>query len=245
VIIPITFPPVVIPIAPTFPISIPVNLGGVKIGEINLSFNGTFEVNFNEPAKEQKDYAAILQKILDCACKDSPQPPATDTIQIPFAKKDSDGTCVLSSARVVEVAGSLSPADADLLNKSAQLALAGCSAATPPQKQEVLIFSGTSTEQVQLFHSPSIDKDVVALRLKITQTSQQTLLRGDAYPTAQQRKYGVIGFNAGGNGGGEEREVFDSDFYFRLPVRFVAGIAKVLLKPGQSFSLYDTGERLR
>jgi hypothetical protein len=124
------------------------------------------------------------------------------------------------------------------------MALIGCKSSNPPQQPETVLAQGRSTMEQQLFFSGSIDSEVVSVRLVIVTTSEFTQLRGVAYPTANQRAYGVIGYSGPVSGGGEEIEVFSPSHYYRLPRRFAPGKVKILLKPNQSWVLYDTGERL-
>jgi hypothetical protein len=241
IFLPIGFPPIVIPIAPTFPITIPVNVGGVKVGDINLSFNGTFSISFDSPTPESKDYTDLLNAIKECACRPISPPPSSEAFAIPYVE---DGSCTVKTTTIQVVSGGIPSGLSTKLAQSAATARLGCLALNPVQESETAIFSGTATFQTQLFYSPALDPKVVSVRLQITQSNALSDLRGGAYPTAGQKAYGVIGFSQTASGGGGEEKVYDASHLYRLNKRVIGGNIKVLLKPGTAFTLYDTGERI-
>jgi hypothetical protein len=65
------------------------------------------------------------------------------------------------------------------------------------------------------------------------------------FPSANQRKFGSVGFSIKPiGGGGKPIYIYDEDTYIPFPKRSKVGRLRILLKRGLSFEVYDTGERL-
>jgi hypothetical protein len=132
---------------------------------------------------------------------------------------------------------------ADELVSMSLLALAGCRSSTS-KKPEVRLLSGQSTQAQQLFHAP-IPENCRFIRLVINQPfPDQTRLRGTDYPAAGQRIFGSVAIASSTTGGGTSQQIYDSDSLISVQRSVSPRFAKILLRIGCSFTLYDTGERI-
>jgi hypothetical protein len=242
IFLPITFPPVVIPIAPTFPISIPINLGGVKIGEINIGFNGDIKISFGAEKSENLDeLKKLLEEIKECACEGG-SAPSTQVVNVPYVADDNP--CAIVTLPLEVVSGAYSTDKANKMSASAGLALLGCEGKLPEQEDEALLGTGiTANPAVEQFVT-GISPDVKSVRLSITGFSAGLVRSVSTFPAANQRLYGSMGFSLLPTGAaGDYIYVYDSETYLALPKRGKNGVIRLLLKPSVAWSLYDTGER--
>lgn len=245
--LPVVFPPIILKPDISFPISIPINLGGIDVGGINLKFDGTFEISFSQgKGGESKDYTAILNEIRNCACP-KPTPPVCtyDTVDIPYLDtSDSGEPCKVSTFKLQVAPGGLSSVNAARLASTSAAALSGCQAEAPVQQQEVLIAVGTVPSPAVEQFTPPIPPEVVSIRVRITSIPPE-LSKVFVYPAADQYKFGSVAFSLlPARAGGDYVYLFDQDTYIPLPRRAKPGVIRLLLKGGVGWEVYDTGERL-
>ena len=159
---------------------------------------------------------------------------------MPFAIRES---CSQSSAELEVLTESLPPALVGRLIDTVNLALESCGEdPRPVQEPEELLSSGTAPNPAGEQFVPVPD-ECVSVRLRIT--SPGSARQVTTYGTAGQRKYGSLGFAMTNmNGGGDYVYVYDPETYYPLPPRGKPGRVRLLLAPGVSWQLYDTGERL-
>jgi hypothetical protein len=250
--LPVSTPSVPIPLPISFPITVPISVGGVAVGGINIAFNGTFEISYSSSSPGgEVDLSGIetsltrikteLDEVKACACLKPPAPPEVETLGVPIL---STSECSTESLPLSVERGALSPAVLSRFLKSAEAAVLGCRAKAPEQKEETLLFSGTSTLQALELYSPAVSPEVISVRLRITNYSSGASREITTFPGTNQRKFGSLGWSNAVGGAGPYQYVFDESTLFYLPPRAKNGYVRLLLKEGISFSLYDTGERL-
>lgn len=245
---PIVFPPIVLKPDISFPITVPVNVGGIKVGDLILKFDGTIELNFGQSqgGGESKDYTAILNEIKACACP-KPAPPVCDydLVDIPYLDtSDSANPCKVSNFKLQVAPGGLSTQNADRLLSTTVAAVNGCKAAKPVQEPEVLIAVGAVPDDAPEQFTPPIPPEIVSVRIRITSVPS-SLSKIQLFPGAEQYKFGSVAFSLiPARAGGDYVYIFDRDTYIPLPRRAKSGVIRLLLKAGVGWEVYDTGERL-
>lgn len=209
----------------SFPITIPVSVGGIRIGDVRFNFEDGVEYVPAEPTP---------------VTEPPPECPDLTTIVVPFAIRES---CSQSSAEIEVSTNSLPPALVGRLIDTVNLALESCGEeSSPEQEPEVLLSSGTapapSAEQFV-----SVPDDCVSVRLRITGAGSARQVT--TFGATGQRKYGSLGFALSNMaGGGDYVYIYDNETYYPLPPRAKPGRIRLLLSPGVQWQLYDTGERL-
>jgi hypothetical protein len=254
-----------------YSLTIPVefNLGGIN-NTLNLSFGPIligsllpldFEINIGgsnfrfkekpggelEPVKTNPEKDApndVLEKILrdikTCVCK-----PDVDMDLLYLPVVDKSVSCDIRSASFLVPKGSVDESLVDMFVSSAVLASSKCEEVAPDQLPERLIFSAVVSDGGDEEFTGEIDNEVISLRVKITSYNENILPQITSYPNSNQRKFGSVAYvGPGVEGGGDYIYVFDTDTYIPLPKRGKKGRLRILFKPGTSFQVFDTGERI-
>lgn len=231
-----------------FPLNFDMDIGGVrfKFGEDE---DGNVRIKPSNPDKTSDDRKGeefnqklydLIKEIKECACKPDVD---MDMLFVPFATEETN--CAIGTLDLLIPKGSVGPREVLSLQESAKLASEKCKENRIVQFEPSLITSATITRGGAEFFSPKIKKSVMSVRIKITGFNEAILPKITVYPDSNQRKFGSISYCLNGyQGGGDYIYVFDTDTYFPLPIRAKEGIIRVLFKPGTSFEIWDTGERI-
>jgi hypothetical protein len=154
-------------------------------------------------------------------------------------------SCDVISERFLVPKDSVGSSVVDKFVTSAILASEQCESLQVEQLPESQIFAATVTVGGAEVFTGLIDNEVVSLRVKITAYDEGILPQISAYPDSNQRKFGSVSYvGPSVEGGGDYIYVFDTDTYIPLPRRGKRGKLRVLFKPGTSFQVFDTGERI-
>lgn len=250
--LPIVTPPIVLPISPSFPITIPLNVSGTLAGTLNIYVGGSITIKYPDGTIAQQvdlseitDLLSLMKTEMDeikaCACRPLPGG-SFEIVQIPYLPAGTD--CSPSVFPLSVEPGSLDTAKALLLQQTVSKAVEGCKKGTPPQLPETEIFSARTYYDSEEIFSPLIGPEVHSVRLQIHQFSGSSR-EITSFPSASQYKFGSFCFSLPPLGSaGDSVYVFDQSTFLTLPTRVGRGYIRLLLKPGTSFTLYDTGERL-
>lgn len=240
ILVPIVFPPIILKPDISFPVTVPINVGGINLGGLTIKADGTFNASFEitgEPYND-KEIKRILAEIRACACASSGT--TVQTIQLPVI---SESSCSPSSVPLSVQAGAYTPAVADRVQRTLAAAILGCENKTPTQEPEVLLGTGVVPSPAVEQFVTGITPEVVSVRLKITAFTESSVPI-TTFPAAAQRKFGSFAFSlAPARAGGDYVYVFDQDTYLRLPPHEKDGVIRLLLREGTAWELYDTGER--
>jgi hypothetical protein len=248
--IPWTVPPIIIPIAPiiapqfkpnlSVPITIPVNI------PIQFSPNITGTIN----VQIGPDGNIRTPPDLLCECEYQPEPPDgpvtcpdTTLFNIPFYSCTSGGS--FEEEVITVVSDSLPSGLFEKLLSSANLAEVGCESLTPDQEPESLIDSGRSGDViVEPQYSAILPEEVVSVEIRLSNYSQEEYRELTTFPGGGQRKFGAVSYClADSEGGACQVYLWDEKTYYRLPRRLKSARMKIMLRPGISWQLWDTGER--
>lgn len=228
-------------IAGFLPLTFKINIGGTDFG-FKRKPDGTgepYETNPDEKGTTD-ELTQLLKEIKICVCK-----PDVDLDMLYLPVVDSETSCDVTTARFLVPKGSVSEEAVAIFQTSAQLASSKCEEVSPIQLEESLLFAATITTGGKELFTPLIDNQVISLRVKITDYNENLLPKISLYPDSDQRKFGSVSYvGASVSGGGDYIYVFDTNTYIPLPSRGKKGRLRVLFKPGTSFEVYDTGERL-
>lgn len=186
--------------------------------------------------------AYYQRELCRCQC---PPAPEIDLISLPVGICGDDGGEV-QERQVSVVRGSVPAGTIALLAEGAAARKAACDEEPEtPNEEPSTLLQMNATDTVQAFYY-NVLPEVKAVRVHITQSSPLAVLRGQAYPTADQSSHGAIacGVNQGPVfvGGGEE-QIWSKNHYYRLPEARLQRRLKILLKSGTTATLIDTGER--
>lgn len=239
---PIPLPPVIVPvIKPTInaPITIPVSF------PISISPN----INVTIPVQLGPSGEIRTPPDLICPCEygegDGPAVdcPETVLLDLPYYECGEDGG--FKTATIAAVSNSVPPLLIDKLLSSSNLAEVGCESLAPEQAEPSLISSGRSGSViVEPQYSDLLSDQVVSVELRLSGYSLGEYRELTTFPGAGQRKFGSISYClADSEGGSDQVYLWDDRTYYRLPDRLKAARIKVLLRPGISWELWDTGER--
>jgi hypothetical protein len=218
----------------------------IDIGGSNFRFRekpgGELEPVETNPDDELSDnkIEQILKDIKGCVCK-----PEVDLDLLYLPLVDNSVSCDIRSASFLVPRGSVSDSLVDAFVSSAVLANRKCEEVTPEQLPEKLLFSATTSSGGGEVFTEEIGNEVISLRVKITEYNENLLPQITSYPDSNQRKFGSVSYvGPGVEGGGDYLYVFDTDTYIPLPRRGKKGRLRILFKPGTSFQVFDTGERI-
>jgi hypothetical protein len=150
--------------------------------------------------------------------------------------------------QTVDVTVVSSSVPADLLDKllsSANLAELGCECTNPEQKPASRLSSGRSGALIVApQYSEELPPEVVSVEIRLSDYSQDDYRELSTFPGAGQRKFGAIAYCLlGSDGGADQVYLWDENTYYRLPNRLKPARLKVILRPGISWEVWDTGER--
>jgi hypothetical protein len=223
------------------PLEFNIDIGGAnfKFGEDD---DGRIKPRGTNPDKDAPNdkIEKLLKEIKECVCGGSVE---LETFSIPFS--DAAGSCDLDTIQVEVPKGSVPPGAENLLLNSAVAAKERCENRSPEQLEESQIFAATITVGGAEIFTGLIDNDVISLRIQIDAFDPELLQKITLYPDSNQRKFGSVSYvGASVNGGGDYIYVFDQSTYVPLPKRGKKGRLRILFKPGTSFRVFDTGERL-
>jgi hypothetical protein len=235
-----------------------VNFGPIVIGSLlpltfNIDIGGT---NFKfrekpdgelEPVETNPDedlpvskIEKLLSDIKGCVCK-----PEVDLDLLYLPVVDSSASCDIRSASFLVPKGSVNDSLVDMFVSSSVLASEACEKVVPAQLPESQIFAATVTVGGAEVFTGLIGNEVISLRVKITAYDEGILPQISSYPDSNQRKFGSVSYvGPSVEGGGDYIYVFDTDTYIPLPRRGKKGRLRILFKPGTSFQVFDTGERI-
>lgn len=223
------------------PLTFNINIGGTNF-KFKEKPDGTLEPVETNPDDElpASKVEELLRNIRECVCK-----PEVDMDLLYLPVVDSASSCDIQSASFLVPKGSVGDSLVDMFVSSAVLASEKCSEVVPEQLPEVQIFSATTSSGGAEIFTDEIDNEVISLRVKITAYDENILPQISTYPDSNQRKFGSVSYvGPGVKGGGDYIYVFDTDTYIPLPRRGKKGRLRILFKPGTSFQVFDTGERL-
>jgi hypothetical protein len=232
------------------PLNFSIEIGGVRFGfgqDPNDPTNPTLHprpTNPNpvDPAKPETSYddlKELLNQIKDCVC----QPDVDlDMLFLPYV--DAASSCDVETATLLVPKGSVSENLVQAFNNSAVLASTKCEENAIVQKPRTLIYAATTLPGGGELFTGDIASEVRSLVIVITAIDNPSLRIIDLYPDAKQRKFGSVSFVLSDvNGGGDYIYIFDTESFVPLPKRGKPGRLRILMKPGISFSVYDSGER--
>lgn len=248
--IPWGFPNIPLPIPifvqPTLsvPINAPINIPVSIDVPVSLGFSPTVNVQLDQ------DGNIRTPPDLLCECNYLPPkpvgstPPLTQVYSIPYYDC-RPGSGRLRFANLEVLPESVPSGLLESLVSSADLAETACELFHPQQEPESLLYSGVfQGVLVQPWYSPPLPPEVVSVELRIVEFSEQDFREITTFPGAGQYKFGSFEFAlAGSNASTTPNFVWDRKTYLRLPERLKPGRLRVLLRPGVSFEIWDTGER--
>lgn len=223
------------------PLNFKINIGGVDFG-FREKPEGDLEPYETSPDSESvtDKIEQLLKGIKECVCKPEVD---MDLLYLPLVAPEV--SCDITSAEFLVPKGSVDSALIDSFIGSAVLAKTACESSSPVQLAESQIFSGTTGLGGAEIFTEIIEPDVVSLKLVITDFDEESLPKISLYPDSNQRKFGSVNYcGDGSKGGGDYIYVFDNSTHIPLPKRAKPGRLRLLLKPGTSFIVFDTGERL-
>jgi len=235
----LNFGPIVI--GSLLPLTFDIDIGGSRF-RFKEKPGGELEPVETNPDDELSDnkIEQILKDIKGCVCK-----PEVDLDLLYLPVVDNSVSCDIRSASFLVPRGSVSDSLVDAFVSSAVLANRKCEEASPEQLPESLLFSATTSSGGGEVFTEEIGNEVISLRVKITEYNENLLPQITSYPDSNQRKFGSISYvGPGVEGGGDYIYVFDTDTYIPLPRRGKKGRLRILFKPGTSFQVFDTGERI-
>jgi hypothetical protein len=223
------------------PLEFNIDIGGSRF-KFREKPDGDLEpVGINPEQEAANDrIESLLRGIKDCVC--SPSAEMSELFLPVVAASDS---CDVISERFLVPKGSVGSSVVDKFVTSAVLASQQCDSLQVEQLPESQIFSATTSSGGGEILTDEIGTEVVSLRLKITDFDEESLGKIGLYPDSNQYKFGAVNYcSFDDSGGGDYIYVFDNSTYIPLPTRGKKGRLRVLLKPGTSFIVYDTGERI-
>lgn len=182
----------------------------------------------------------LLKGIQECVCSEKPE---MSELFLPVVA--SATSCDIVSRSFLVPKDSVSESIVDEFISSAVLASSQCESQVVEQLPETQIFAATVTTGGAELFTGEIKPEVHSLRLEILSYDPELLPKISLYPDSNQRKFGSVNYcSFDGAGGGDYIYVFDNSTYIPLPSRGKSGRLRVLMKPGTSFRVFDTGERV-
>jgi hypothetical protein len=223
------------------PIEFNIDIGGSRF-KFREKPDGDLEpVGINPEQEAANDrIEGLLKGIKECVCN---SPVEMSELFLPVVA--ANDSCDVISEKFLVPKGSVGSSVVDKFVTSAVLASQQCDSLQVEQLPESQIFSATTSSGGGEIFTDEIGTEVVSLRLKITDFDEESLGKIGLYPDSNQYKFGSVNYcSADGAGGGDYIYVFDNSTYIPLPPRGKKGRLRILLKPGTSFIVYDTGERI-
>lgn len=235
----VNFGPIVI--GSLLPLTFDIDIGGTNF-KFREKPDGQLEPVETNPDKDlpENKIEKLLSEIKGCVCK-----PEVDLDLLYLPVVDSSTSCDVRSASFLIPKGSVNDSLVDMFVSSAVLASEACERVVPEQLPESQIFAATVSSGGAEIFTELIDNEVISLRVKITAYDEGLLPQISSYPDSNQRKFGSVSYvGPSVEGGGDYIYVFDTDTYIPLPRRGKEGRLRILFKPGTSFQVFDTGERI-
>lgn len=169
--------------------------------------------------------------------------PPTTVLDLPFYS--CSPTPSFRTISVTALSETVDPDLVDVLLSSANLAELGCAAINPEQQPESLLFQGRSGDiLVNPQYTGVVPEEVASVEIRLSNYSLEDYRELTTFPGGGQRKFGAVAYCLlESSGGSDQVYLWDESTYYRLPRRLKPLRLKIMLRPGVSWEVWDTGER--